>query len=110
MAKNEQVCIDQCKFQLETNQLEIKGWALDLVTKDVPTITVHSENVTSDKIEWYPRSDVAAAHKTSANLQMGFEVIIKVENPDEKISLDFHFSDHTQNESFIPRENIVKVS
>ena len=51
MAKNEQVCIDQCKFQLETNQLEIKGWALDLVTKDVPTITVHSENVTSDKIE-----------------------------------------------------------
>lgn len=110
MAKNEQVCIDQCKFQLETNQLEIKGWALDLVTKDVPTITVHSENVTSDKIEWYPRSDVAAAHKTSANLQMGFEVTIKVENPDEKISLDFHFSDHAQNESFIPRENIVKVS
>ncbi len=86
MAKNEQVCIDQCKFQPETNQLEIRGWALDLVTKDVPTITVHSENVTSDKIGGTHVQMWRAAHKTSANLQMGFEVIIKVENPDEKIS------------------------
>lgn len=108
MAKNEQVCIDQCRFQPETKQLEIKGWALALDSKEVPTLDIHSENVVSEKIKWYPRSDVAAAHKTSASLKMGFDITIEAANPTDKVSLTFHFGEHTHNESFIPNENIAK--
>lgn len=108
MAKNEQVCIDQCRFQPETKQLEIKGWALALDSKEVPTLDIHSENVVSEKIEWYPRSDVAAAHKTSASLKMGFDITIEAVNPAEKVSLAFHFGEHTINESYVPNENIAK--
>lgn len=108
MAKNEQVCIDQCRFQPETKQLEITGWALDLASKEVPTFALSAENVISSKIEWYPRSDVAAAHKTSASLQMGFSLKLDVENPAEKITFDFHFGDQTQTQTFVPNENIVR--
>ncbi|MBU5583518.1 hypothetical protein KQJ29_27645 [Enterococcus sp. S181_ASV_20] len=78
MAKDQQVCIDQCKFYPETNLLEISGWALELDTKKVPTIDILPKNVLSNKIEWYPRSDVAAAHKTSASLHMGFNLMLSL--------------------------------
>lgn len=107
MANNEQICIDQCKFHSESNQLAIKGWALELETKKVPAITIQEKNVASDKVDWYPRSDVAAAHKTSASLQMGFEILLEVENPAEPITLDFTFGDHKQSKSFVPNETIV---
>ncbi|MDT2599275.1 glycosyltransferase family 2 protein [Enterococcus hulanensis] len=108
MAKNEQVCIDQCRFQPETKQLEITGWALDLASKKVPTFVLSAENMISSKIEWYPRSDVAAAYKTSASLQMGFSLKLFVENPAEKITLDFRFGDLIQTQTFVPNENILK--
>ncbi|MGF2941889.1 glycosyltransferase family 2 protein [Enterococcus xiangfangensis] len=108
MAKNEQVCIDQCSYHPETKQLEITGWALDLTSKKVPTIEIFPENVVSDKTEQYPRSDVAAAHKTSAILQMGFHLTIKVTDPTEAIKVAFNFDENSQSQSFIPNETIVK--
>lgn len=108
MEKNEQVCIDQCSFHPETKQLEITGWALDLVSKKVPTIEVLAGNTTSQKIEWYSRSDVAAAHKTSASLQMGFNLKIEVKDPAEQVSIEFHFEAGKQTQAFIPNENIMK--
>lgn len=108
MAKNEQVCIDQCSYHPETKQLEIKGWALDLTSKKVPTLEIFPENVVSGKTEQYPRSDVAAAHKTSASLQMGFHLMIKVADPAEAIKVVFNFGENSQSQSFIPNETIVK--
>ncbi|MDT2638929.1 glycosyltransferase family 2 protein [Enterococcus dongliensis] len=108
MTKNEQVCIDQCSYHPETKRLEIKGWALDLITKKIPEIIIYPENVISDKSERYPRSDVAAAHKTSASLQMGFHLTIEAADPAEKIILAFDFDGNTQTQSFIPNENVVK--
>ena len=108
MAKNEQVCIDQCRYHPKTKQMEIKGWALDLDSKAVPTIEIHSENVITDKIEWYPRSDVAAAHKTSASLAVGFNITIEAANPSVPLTLDFVFGDHIQSKTFTPNEEIMK--
>lgn len=108
MAKHEQVCIDQCKYQPETKQLEVKGWALDLEAKKLPVLTIQKNNVVEDKTEFYPRSDVAAAHKTSASLAMGFTIMIKVVNPTKEIELDFVFGEHKQIKTFIPNENILK--
>ncbi|OTO76639.1 MULTISPECIES: glycosyltransferase family 2 protein [unclassified Enterococcus] len=108
MAKNEQVCIDQCRYHPKTKQMEIKGWALDLDSKAVPTIEIHSENVINDKIEWYPRSDVAAAHKTSASLAVGFNITIEAADPSVPLTLDFVFRDHIQSKAFTPNEEIMK--
>jgi hypothetical protein len=65
--------------------------ALDLVSKKVPTVEVLAGNTTSQKIEWYSRSDVAAAHKTSASLQMGFNLKVEVKDPAEQVSIEFQF-------------------
>lgn len=108
MEKNEQVCIDQCRYYPKTKQMEIKGWALDLDSKAVPTIEIHSENVITDKIEWYPRSDVAAAHKTSASLAVGFNITIEAADPSVPLTLDFVFRDHIQSKAFTPNEEIMK--
>ncbi|MDT2769690.1 glycosyltransferase family 2 protein [Enterococcus pseudoavium] len=108
MTKKQQVCIDQCSYQPKTKLLEIKGWALDLISKQVPEIELASDNVINDKTEFYPRSDVAAAHKTSASLQMGFSMTVEVNDPAEPIIVAFNFNDEQQTQVFIPKENIVK--
>jgi glycosyltransferase involved in cell wall biosynthesis len=88
--------------------MEIKGWALDLDSKAVPTIEIHSENVITNKIEWFPRSDVAAAHKTSASLAVGFNITIEAADPSVPLTLDFVFGDHIQSKAFTPNEEIMK--
>lgn len=109
MAKNEQICIDQCSYQPATKKLEVKGWALDLTTKLVPEIKIGTDNVTSEKIEIYPRSDVAAAHKTSASLSMGFQLMIEIIDPARAILVEFIFGDVKQAKQFVPNENIIQT-
>ncbi|MBO1308231.1 glycosyltransferase family 2 protein [Enterococcus sp. 669A] len=104
--KNILICIDTSEYLPSQKKTVLKGWALEEKSKEVPAITVDSENVTDYFVAFQSRSDVAAAHKTSATLEMGFSLEIEVKDANEKIPVLFSVSGEEKTKWIDPKDNV----
>lgn len=104
--KNILICIDTSEYLPSQKKTVLKGWALEEKSKTVPAITIDSENVTDYFVAFQSRSDVAAAHKTSATLEMGFSLEIEVKDANEKIPVLFSVSGEEKTKWIDPKENV----
>ncbi|MGG5316771.1 glycosyltransferase family 2 protein [Enterococcus sp. AZ072] len=100
------VCIDSSEYLPNQKKTIIKGWALEEKNKAVPEIHIDSENVIEYSSSFHVRSDVAAAHKTSATLQMGFLLEIMVKDQNQKIPVIFSADKTSVTEMIDPKINL----
>ena len=104
--KNILICIDTSEYLPSQKKTVLKGWALEEKSKEVPAIIIDSENVTDYFVAFQSRSDVAAAHKTSATLEMGFSLEIEVKDANEKIPVLFSVSGKEKTKWIDPKKNV----
>ncbi|MBV7389856.1 glycosyltransferase family 2 protein [Enterococcus alishanensis] len=108
MTKNNlTIAIDNSQYLPETQEFIVTGWALDTGTKAVPKIEIVGTGINESKITYQGRHDVAALHKTSATLQMGFQIVLKVNNPEDKVVISFVLADQIIEKIFIPNNQII---
>lgn len=100
------VCIDSSEYLPNQKKTVIKGWTLEEKSKVVPNIRIDSDSIDECSLSFHNRSDVAAAHKTSATLQMGFLLEMKLKNPNQKIPVTFSVGDSNVIEMIDPKKNI----
>lgn len=100
------VCIDSSEYLPKQKKTIIKGWTLGENSKTVPNIHIDSDNVIDYSLSFHNRSDVAAVHKTSATLQMGFLLEIMMENSNQQIPITFSINDNSVIEMIDPKKNL----
>lgn len=111
MTKNNlTIAIDSSQYLPETKEFIVTGWALDTETKAVPKIEITGAGINEPTITYQGRHDVAALHKTSATLQMGFQILLKIDNPNDKVVISFVLADQIIEKIFIPNNQIVTAA
>lgn len=100
------VCIDSSEYLPSQKKTVIKGWTLEEKSKVVPNIHIDSDSMAEYSLSFHNRSDVAAAHKTSATLQMGFLLEVKLKDPNRKIPVTFSVDGSNVIEMIDPKKNI----